>query len=85
MSPCATDDLVRASGRYSQEWSSEWRTWQPAERGGPYNASAPPQGHHARYGPLRSFPYRYLMSSLRILQMRVSHKRMGMDMTPQWA
>ena len=57
---------------YSSEWSSDWRTWEPGEKGGAWNASAPPQGHHARFGPLASFPYRYLMSSMRSLQMRVN-------------
>ena len=58
---------------YPLAWSSDWRTHQPGEKGGPYNASAPPQGHHARWGPLASFPFRYLMSSLRALQMRVTY------------
>jgi len=65
--------LGEENEEYEANWSSEWRTWSPAEFGGEYNASAPPQGHAARYGPLRSFPYRYLMSSLRLLQMRCNY------------
>lgn len=67
--------LGEENEEYSSDWSSDWRTWLPGERGrgGAWNSSAPPQGHHARYGPLASFPYRYLMSSMRILQMRVNH------------
>ena len=64
--------LGEENEEYGSEWSSDWRTWQPGARGGPFNASAPPQGGAARYGPLASFPYRYLLSSLRILQMRVN-------------
>jgi hypothetical protein len=58
---------------YPAAWSSDWRTYEPGEKGGAYNATAPPQGHHARWGPLASFPFRYLMSSLRALQMRVTY------------
>lgn len=58
---------------YVPAWSAEWRTHAPNEKGGPYDATAPEQGHHARYGPHASFPYRYLMSSLRLLQMQVSY------------
>ena len=65
--------LGEENEEYAANWASEWRTWAPGERGGPFNASAPPQGHAARYGPLASFSYRYLLSSLRILQMRVSY------------
>lgn len=64
--------LGEENEEYSAHWSSEWRTWQPGARGGPFNGSAPMQGGLARYGPLASFPYRYLMSSLRLLQMRVN-------------
>lgn len=58
---------------YQPNWSSDWQTHKPGEKGGDFNASAPEQGHHARYGPLASFPFRYLMSSLRLLQMRVTY------------
>ena len=58
---------------YEASWSSDWRTSDPGHKGGAFNASAPPQGGAARYGPLASFPFRYLMSSLRALQMQVTH------------
>ena len=66
---------------YEENWSSDWRTSEPAtpdsfgygKRGGAYNASAPPQGSVARFGPFASFNYRFLVSSLRALQMRVSY------------
>ena len=65
--------LGEENEEYAQNWASEWRTFKPGERGGDFDASAPQQGHHARYGPYRSFAYRYLVSSLRILQMRVNY------------
>ena len=65
--------LGEENEEYEAQWSSDWRTFEPAERGGAYNPNAPPQGHAARFGPLRSFPYRYFMSSLRLLQMRVNY------------
>jgi hypothetical protein len=58
---------------YEGQWASEWMTNHPAERGGPWNASAPMLNGTARWGPIASFPYRYLMSSMRVLQMRVSY------------
>jgi hypothetical protein len=61
---------------YEPAWSSDYRTNDPAgpssRRGGRENSSAPEQGAAAGFGPLVSFPYRYLVSSLRTLQMRVS-------------
>ena len=65
--------LGEENEEYHPSWSSDWQTHDPGERGGVYNASAPTQDHHARYGPLASFPFRYLMSSLRALQMRVTY------------
>ena len=62
-------------GRYAAAWSSDWRTTNPRSsgKGGTWDAEAQAQGGAARYGPIASFPYRYLMSSLRALQMRVSY------------
>jgi hypothetical protein len=64
---------------YVPNWSSDWRTSEPGSRGGDYNASAPPQGSAARFGPLASFPCRYLVSTLRALQMRVSYLLASVD------
>jgi hypothetical protein len=57
---------------YEENWASEYRTSDPGQRGGRRNLSAPMQGGVARFGPLASFTYRFLMASLRSLQMRVS-------------
>ena len=65
--------LGEENEEYEAGWSSDWRTSAPGPLGGAFDASAPPQGGAARYGPLSSFPYRYLLSSLRLLQMRVSY------------
>jgi hypothetical protein len=65
--------LGEENEEYAQNWASDWRTSEPGARGGSHNASAPPQGAAARFGPYRSFAYRYLMASMRALQMRVSY------------
>ena len=58
---------------YQENWSSDWKTFSPNSKGGAYDASAPPQGAAARWGPYASFTYRYFMATLRALQMRVSY------------
>jgi len=58
---------------YEGNWASEYMTFSPGERGGRWNASAPMLNGTARWGLIASFPYRYLMSSMRLLQMRVSY------------
>lgn len=65
---------------YAAAWSNEWRTHAPAQKGGAWAADAPRQNGTARWGKLDSFPYRYLMSSLRALQVQA---RMGTD-EPEW-
>ena len=58
---------------YQENWSSDWRTASPSSKGGAYDADASPQGSAARWGPYASFPYRFMMATLRALQMRVSY------------
>ena len=58
---------------YEGNWASEYMTFSPGARGGRWNASAPMLNATARWGLIASFPYRYLMSSMRTLQMRVSY------------
>ena len=68
---------LRALGKVKQQSSHS-----PGDKGGAYDETAAPQGEAARYGPLESFPYRYLMATLRALQMRVSCRSPG-DQTPR--
>ena len=65
--------LGEENEEYEGQWSSEWMTHSPAERGGAWNATAPILNGTARWGSIASFPYRYLMSSMRVLQMRVNY------------
>jgi hypothetical protein len=58
---------------YGRKWASDYRTYSPSQMGGgTENLSAPEQGSVARFGPLASFQYRYFMSTLRSMQMRIS-------------
>ena len=61
--------------RYAAAWSSDWRTNDPKSsgKGGDWDESAAAQGKWSRYGPIKSFPYRFMMSSLRSIQMRVTY------------
>jgi hypothetical protein len=58
------------------KWSAEWRCASCAsldgETGGSWLATGPLAGSQSRYGPIRSFPYRYMMSTLRALQLRTN-------------
>jgi hypothetical protein len=67
--------LGEENEEYAAAWSSDWKTKAPGSsgKGGAWDAAGAPMGSVARYGPLASFPYRYMMSSLRTLQMRVSY------------
>ena len=66
--------LGEENEEYEAAWATEWRTFDAGRpMGGAWNASAPIQNGTGRWGPIASFPYRYMMSSLRTLQMRVSY------------
>ena len=67
--------LGEENEEYAAAWSSDWRTKAPGSsgKGGAWDKDGGTMGSVARYGPLASFPYRYMMSSLRTLQMRTSY------------
>lgn len=59
---------------YPPAWSSEWRCSRCAslsgDKGNDWDGAAAAAGSQSRFGSIRSFPYRYMLSSLRALHLR---------------
>jgi hypothetical protein len=60
---------------YVPAWSSEWRcagcsSMSAGDKGGAWDGAAAAAGSQSRFGSIESFPYRYMLSSLRALHLR---------------
>lgn len=77
-SPLANSGTTNAdeNEEYSPKWSSEWRCARcgtlVGDKGGRWSSDASLAGSQSRWGPVKSFPYRYMMSMLRSLQLRMN-------------